>query len=170
VAIPVAAQSSTSTKPTSTSPEPIDISAGYNFLTFAPGGGQSTPTGLYFGANSTGAVGFAGEVDGNFGTNNGVSLKAWSFLGGVRFTGSGTGAKPYAQVLAGLTDVSGGIFGVSASYSGFSIAPGGGVDVTGKTARVGVRVQGAFLLTHVLSAWEKGVTLGVGIVFGTGKK
>jgi hypothetical protein len=85
--------------------------------------------------------------------------------GGARIQSRGHKTEPWLHVLFGgvHTRVTQGVG--PASFSGFGIMAGGGVDYK-FSSHMALRVQGDFLASHVNALWQNTANVGAGIVFG----
>jgi hypothetical protein len=151
-----------------------DFSFGYSTLTDVGNGSSVTfPLGWVaaFSSNVNPRTALVGEVGGNYksidvvpGTS--VSMNVHTFQGGIRMRGDGAKATPFGQVLAGLGRIGAGVSGVgSGGANGFSIQPGGGVDVK-VNDKIAVRgeVDYRFLRNSGVNLNE--IRFSFGLVFG----
>jgi hypothetical protein len=112
-------------------------------------------------------VAIVGAVDGVYKSRNEITIHEYSYQGGLRLRLPTDRVSAFGQMLAGAATAG----RAGASVTGFSIQPGGGVDVKA-TETVGVRVavdfrHGFFSTTN--GGDENDVRLAVGVVLGIGR-
>ncbi len=143
------------------------IGAGYVYQRFDIGGNNTNMNGVQGSAarfmNDYFAV--EGGVTATFGTvSPSIAQHLLFYGGGGRIQVRGRRLQPWAHVLAGgvytrFTQTIG-----TATYNGFGIMAGGGVDYKFRP-RLAFRVQGDFLGSYISSFWQKTASVGGGIVF-----
>lgn len=105
-----------------------------------------------------------GTVTVNFGYIVPGDREHFTFYGGgLRVQKRGGKFQPWAHVLAGGTHIRLNQFIGPASFNGFGLMAGGGVDIQWKS-HISWRVEADFLPTHVSGAWQKTISTGGGIV------
>ena len=102
-------------------------------------------------------LGVVGEVSGSAKTlsipGDKPKLRVYTFMAGPRWSDRQGQITPWAQVLVGMANLSGSVFGITASETDLAIQPGGGIDFD-VNGSFGVRLGGN--LRFIRSAGETG--------------
>src|SRR5439155_25799770 len=120
------------------------------------------------GKTVTPSISIVGDVSGNYKTitvTPGVDakLKVHTFAAGPRWSDRQGQITPWAQVLVGIANMSGSVFGIGASENGFSVQPGGGLDFD-VNGSFGVRLGGNLRFIRSSGATGKEFQFVAGIV------
>ncbi len=143
------------------------LGIGYVYQRFDIGGNNTNMNGIqtsvaYF-INNYFAV--EGGVTATFGTFSPAANQHLAFYGGgARIQARGQKWQPWGHALFGGTYVRFTQGAGPATFNGFGIMAGGGVDYKFRP-HIGFRVQGDYLGTHVSGFWQKTASVGGGIVF-----
>jgi hypothetical protein len=143
------------------------IGAGYVYQKFDLGGNSTNMNGVQGSVSRFINDYFAleGGMTASFGTvNPAIAQHLLFYGGGGRLQLRGRKLQPWAHAMAGgvyarFTQTIG-----TATFNGFGIMAGGGVDYKFRP-RVALRVQADFLASHLSTFWQKTVSVGGGIVF-----
>jgi hypothetical protein len=146
----------------------FDIAAGYNYFhTFSSK--SSIPGGVFVGFDTAGPFGLAVDLD----YNRKGSDTFTSFVVGPRFTAGSPDAKVFSAIEVGVAKVTSNIMLTPSTGSTylptgtlFTVHPNMGVDVRGGKGKAGVRLQGGLTFNHRGNGWDRGIDVGVGVVFG----
>lgn len=149
-----------------------DISGGYSYLkadlggsSFHLNGGTASLT-EYLNHWFGGRV----EVDAYQGSVSGTNVSAQTFTYGPVFTYRRFDKlTPFVNVQLGAIHASQGYLGISTSAFRFAMTSGGGVDVN-ISRKVGIRLQGDYLMTRFLGLRQDNIQGSVGLVVHLGKK
>jgi hypothetical protein len=143
------------------------IGASYVYQRFDIGGNSTNMNGMQgsFARFLNEYFAVEGGVTATFGTvNPSIAQHLLFYGGGGRIQVRGRRLQPWAHALVGgvysrFTQSIG-----TATYNGFGIMAGGGVDYKIQP-RLAVRVQGDFLASYLSTFWQKTASVGGGIVF-----
>jgi hypothetical protein len=131
-----------------------------------------------FGGHLNDTISIVGEFGGSYKSISesgvDVTLNIYNYMGGVRFRGRGNPkAIPFGQVLIGGAHVGVGAdaagYNVGVSTNGFSLQPGGGVDVF-FAKNAGVRIQGDYRVIWAEGDNSSEFRIAAGVVFTFGGK
>jgi hypothetical protein len=149
-----------------------DISGGYSYLkadlrgsSFHLNGGAASLT-----ENLNSWFGGRIEVNAYQGSVSGTNVSAQTFTYGPVFAYRRSDKfTPFAHVQLGAIHASQGYLGISTSAFRFAMSSGGGVDVN-INRKVGIRLQGDYLMTRFLGLRQDNIQGSVGLVVHLGKK
>ena len=111
----------------------IDFAVGYSLLHDSDADGNF-PMGWFVsvGKKVMPTISIVGDVSGNYKTITvegiDAKLKVHTFMAGPRWSDRQGQITPWAQVLVGMANLSGSVFGITASETDLAIQPGGGID------------------------------------------
>jgi opacity protein-like surface antigen len=148
----------------------VELSAGYSYLELDQVARNGWSAGLAWNAALGGKLGVVLDVEGHYGSEAGLDLTDYAFMGGMRFALHRRGVTPFVHALAGacreaatlrVFDVS-----ISESATDFAWALGGGVNVR-LTDHWGLSARGDYFSASAESG-SGGPRFGAGIVYRVG--
>jgi outer membrane protein with beta-barrel domain len=150
-----------------------DVSAGYSYFRVGGSGGANLngfSTSAAYNANNW--FGVVGDFGYYAGSPSGVSVNAFSYTFGPRFSIRGSSRfVPFAEALFGASHLSASFGGASGSSNPFTYSFGGGADVAlSHSGKVSLRPEVEYFGLRTSGATTNCVRISVGIVYHIGER